>query len=775
MVKLVKHHEWNIIEDGFNKDSVRLFESIMSLGNGHMGIRGNFEEDYSGDSLRGTYIAGVYYPDKTRVGWWKNGYPEYFAKVLNSINFIGIKVKLNHEVIDLNNADVSSFRRVLNMKEGWLLRSFIITGSDGSRAQFNVKRFLSMKNKELASISYSVTPLDKDTNIEFIPYLDADVYNQDSNYDEYFWRVLHVEADKEYGNITLKTKKLDFVVSASYSYDLFLDSEKISLEPGIIKKEKFSGNSVSKVCPKGSDFTMIKYAAISSNRYFKDKDLKNELDKILQRAKDKGFYTLLNESSLEWNKIWQDSDIEIKGDIASQQGIRFNIFNLNQTYTGDDPELNIGPKGFTGEKYGGSTYWDTEAYCLPFYLSTKEEKTARNLLLYRYKQLPKAIENAKKLGLSGALYPMVTMNGEECHNEWEITFEEIHRNAAISYAIYNYVRYTKDEKYLADFGFEVLAETSRFWASRVSFSQDKQKYVILGVTGPNEYENNVNNNWYTNYMAVWNIKYTLDTAKLLKEKFPKKYAALSEKLSLTEEEMKKWLHITENIYLPYDKAKGIFLQQDGYLDKEQILVSDIPKEELPINKHWSWDKILRSPFIKQADVLQGIYFFNDKFDTETMRRNFDYYEPRTVHESSLSSCIYSIIASEIGNFDKAYELYLRTSRLDLDNYNKDTDDGLHITSMTGSYLSIVHGFGGFRLKEDDLSFNPYVPDKWESYSFKFLFRGRLLNIMADKRNITISLLEGGSLKLYLYGKEYKLKNDQDLVVINKINQEVNNG
>ncbi|MFA6940718.1 MAG: family 65 glycosyl hydrolase domain-containing protein [Clostridiaceae bacterium] len=775
MVKLVKHHEWNIIEEGFNKNRVRLFESIMSLGNGHMGIRGNFEEDYSGDSLRGTYAAGVYYPDKTRVGWWKNGYPEYFAKVLNSINFIGIKVKLNDQLIDLNNADVSSFRRVLNMKEGWLKRSFIVTCSDGGRAQFNIKRFLSMKTKELASISYSVTPLDKDTSIEFVPYLDADVYNQDSNYDEYFWRVLHVEAAKEYGNITLKTKKLGFVVSASYSYDLFLDSEKISLEPGIIKKEKFAGNSVSKVCPKGSNFTIIKYAVLSSNRYFKDKDLKKELDKILQEAKYKGFCTLLHESSLEWDKIWQDSDIEIKGDIASQQGIRFNIFNLNQTYTGDDPELNIGPKGFTGEKYGGSTYWDTEAYCLPFYLSTKEEKTARNLLLYRYKQLPKAIENAKKLGLGGALYPMVTMNGEECHNEWEITFEEIHRNAAISYAIYNYVRYTNDEKYLADFGFEVLTETSRFWASRVSFSQDKQKYVILGVTGPNEYENNVNNNWYTNYMAAWNIKYTLDTAKLLKDKFPKKYAALKDSLSLTEEEKKKWLHITENIYLPYDKANGIFLQQDGYLDKEQIKASDIPKEELPINKHWSWDRILRSPFIKQADVLQGIYFFNDKFDIETMRRNFDYYEPRTVHESSLSPCIYSIIASEIGSFDKAYELYLRTSRLDLDNYNKDTDDGLHITSMTGSYLSIVHGFGGFRFKEDNLSFNPYVPDKWESYSFKFLFRGRLLNMMADKRDITISLLEGGSLTLYLYGKEYKLKNDQDLVVINKINQEVNNG
>lgn len=775
MVNLAELNEWNIIQNGFNKSMIRFYESIMSLGNGHMGIRGNFEEDYSGDSLKGTYIAGVYYPDKTRVGWWKNGYPEYFAKVLNSINFIGIRVKLNGQVIDLNNANVSSFRRVLNMKEGWLMRSFIITDRDGNKTEFNIKRFLSMKTKELASISYSVKPLNKDTNIEFVPYLDGDVYNEDSNYDEYFWKVLNVEADKKYGNITLKTKKLDFIVSASYTYDLFLNSEKINKEADIIKKEKFTGNSVSAVCSKGSSFTIVKYAAISSNRYFKDNELKNELDKILADSRNKGFDVLLSESSLEWDKIWQDSDIEIKGDISSQQGIRFNIFNLNQTYTGDDPDLNIGPKGFTGEKYGGSTYWDTEAYCLPFYLSTKDEKIARNLLLYRYKQLPKAIENAEKLGLKGALYPMVTMNGEECHNEWEITFEEIHRNAAISYAIYNYVRYTGDEKYLADFGFEVLTGTSRFWTSRVSFSQDKHKYVILGVTGPNEYENNVNNNWYTNYMAAWNIKYALETAKLLNEKFPKRYAALKEKLSLTEKEMENWLLISDNIYLPYDNVNNIFLQQDGYLDKEQILVSDIPKEELPINKHWSWDKILRSPFIKQADVLQGLYFFDDKFDMETKKRNFDYYEPRTVHESSLSPCIYSIIASEIGNYDKACELYLRTSRLDLDNYNKDTDDGLHITSMTGSYLSIVHGFGGFRIKDDSLSFNPYVPEKWDSCSFKFLFRGRLLNIMADKLNVTISLLEGDSLKIHLYGKEYKLGKDHDLKVLNKINKEANNG
>jgi len=221
---------------------------------------------------------------------------------------------------------------------------------------------------------------------------------------------------------------------------------------------------------------------------------------------------LKEKQAAAWQAIWAESDIEISGDVAAQQAIRYNIFQLNQTYTGEDERLNIGPKGFTGEKYGGVTYWDTEAYCIPFYLATQSPNIARNLLIYRHQQLGKAIENAAKLGFTNgaALYPMVTINGEECHNEWEITFEEIHRNGAIAFAIYNYVRYTGDQDYIWSHGLEVLIAISRFWAQRVNWSAERQQYVMLGVTGPNEYENNVNNNWYTNRIASWCLEYTLD-------------------------------------------------------------------------------------------------------------------------------------------------------------------------------------------------------------------------------------------------------------------------
>ncbi|MNM81999.1 Maltose phosphorylase [compost metagenome] len=441
--------------------------------------------------------------------------------------------------------------------------------------------------------------------------------------------------------------------------------------------------------------------------------------------------------------------------MSAQQAIRFNIFQLNQTYSGEDDRLNIGPKGFTGEKYGGSTYWDTEAYCVPFYLSTADSSIARNLLIYRYKHLEKAKENARKLGFTkGALYPMVTMNGEECHNEWEITFEEIHRNGAIAYAIYNYVNYTGDKSYLGQYGLEVLTEISRFWEQRVNYAPRKDKYVMLGVTGPNEYENNVNNNWYTNRIAVWTLEYTLETLEYLKENEPSRYNELVETLKLQPEETDKWKDIIAKMYYPTDEELGIFLQQDGFLDKEIIQVKDLKPENLPINQNWSWDRILRSCFIKQGDVIQGLYFLGHKYDLETKKRNFDFYEPLTVHESSLSPCLHSILACELGYQEKAYEMYLRTARLDLDNYNNDTEDGCHTTSMAGTWMSVVHGFGGLRVQDDELVLKPFIPGHWKSFSFKVMFRGSRLKVSVSDKDITVSNETETPAAIRIYDRDY---------------------
>lgn len=757
MKNLAKLDEWKIIQETYDAENNEIFESLTSLGNGFMGMRGNHEEDYSGKTLQGTYIAGVYYPDKTKVGWWKNGYPEYFAKVLNALNFIGVKVWIDDIPLDLANCKVLHYERTLDMKHGLLTRSFEVEADSGLIVRIDAERFLSLFDRETGAISYGLTVKKGNASIRLQPYISGDVRNKDANYDEQFWLPADasVNGENEFGYVTMDTKKTAFRVCAAMKNDLWVNSNKI------YPSEAFADESSSSLTYdfelfEGDSAQLYKYIGVATNRDYPNEEVTLQAEDALTRAFELNYKGMHQKHIGTWLKKWAHSDIVIEGDLAAQQGIRFNIFHMNQTYTGEDPRLNIGPKGFTGEKYGGSTYWDTEAYCMYFYLGTADPRIPKNLLIYRHVQLEKAKENAQKLGVKGALYPMVTMNGEECHNEWEITFEEIHRNGSIAYAIYNYVNYTGDASYIPQYGFEVLAEIARFWASRVNFVPQKDCYMILGVTGPNEYENNVNNNWYTNRIAAWCLEYAAALAEGLKVDYPMDYSRLKAVLSLTEDELGLWETIAEKMYLPEDKTLNIFLQQDGYLDKEQILVKDIPPGNLPLNQKWSWDKILRSCFIKQADVLQGLFYFEEDYSKETLENNFDFYEPRTVHESSLSPCVHSILASRLGKSEKAYEMYLRTSRLDLDNYNSDTDDGLHITSMAGTWMSVVIGFGGLRVKNGQLSLQPALPKSWKRLSFRTVFRERTLLVTINPTQTTCELIEGEPLHVLLNGKEVLL-------------------
>ncbi len=767
MKKYLQVDEWKIIEEGFDADNHEISESIFSLGNGRMGQRANFEETYSGKSLQGNYVAGVYYPDKTRVGWWKNGYPEYFAKVLNAAEWAGIEIKIDDEVLDLAKCEVSDFRRELNMQQGYLERSFQAKTASGKTVKVKATRFCSMADDECGAVKYALTAVDFSGEISLMPFINGDVKNQDSNYDEKFWDETGKGFYENGSFVEMKTKKTGFVVCTGMQFSVSVDEEKINLKPTQVEREKFTGLSIKTPIKEAQTVTLFKYAANVSSLNYPEGELQLKTKEILDKISQKGFDLMLKEQAEAWAEKWQMNDIKIEGDAEAQQAIRFNIFQLEQTYTGADKRLNIGPKGFTGEKYGGSTYWDTEAYCIPFYLATAGEEVARNLLVYRYDQLQKAIENAAKLGFKdgAALYPMVTMNGEECHNEWEITFEEIHRNGAIAYAIFNYVNYTGDKTYLASHGLEVLIGIARFWAQRVNWSEARQQYVMLGVTGPNEYENNINNNWYTNTIAAWCLKYALEAIEIVRKNDPQQLEKILAKVNFdVVKEASQFNEIADQMYFPFDKTHQVFMQQDNYLDKEQILVKDLPETDRPINQKWSWDRILRSCFIKQADVLQGIYFFQDRYDLETIRRNFDFYEARTVHESSLSPCVHSILAAKLGDEQRAYEFYLRTARLDLDNYNNDTEDGCHITSMAGTWMSVVEGFGGMRVKNGQLSFNPFLPEKWGNFSFHINFRNVLLEIKVSKGEVKISNKSGQEIKLSVYDQQQQVPGNQEITI-----------
>jgi maltose phosphorylase len=374
----IKPDNWSIIEEGFDAESVKSSESLFSIGNGAMGQCANFEETYTGETFQGSYIAGIYYPDKTKVGWWKNGYPEYFAKVLNAPNWIGINIGINGEILDLAKCkSVANFRRELNMKEGIYYRSFEATLQNGTQVAAKITRFLSLDLDELGIINFEITPLNGDAKIVYKPYLDAGVQNEDANWEEKFWEPLDVTNSGNEAFVTARTFKTHFTATTFMHNTILLESNNLNYAPSEVTKTSDSIEFTYEVAvAKGKTSAIQKLGGYTVS--LNHQDTISAAKKVIAQGLEISYSDLAENQKQAWAKIWEMSDITIDGDVKAQQGIRFNIFQLNQTYLGKDSRLNIGPKGFTGEKYGGSTYWDTEAYCIPFYMATKDQNVARN-------------------------------------------------------------------------------------------------------------------------------------------------------------------------------------------------------------------------------------------------------------------------------------------------------------------------------------------------------------------------------------------------------------
>lgn len=749
MKRYLKTDEWNIIEEGFDAERLKMSESIFSLGNGRFGQRGNFEEPYSSEHYRGSYVGGIPYLDKTRVGWWKNGFPIYYTRIPKAADWSHIGLRLIDEELDLAQWAIESFSRRLDMKEGISYRDCTVTSPRGNQLDIHVEHLINQAHPDLCQIKYHVTSVNYRGKLSFVPTIDI---SRDTSTPEgkKIWNVMQGGAYPDCAYLWTQTRREDSHVCYAQTYHFYKNGKEVNVSPIRIERDLSPGFSLGVDVMPGDSVTLVKYVAICTSLYNERQELVEHSVQVARQARNSGWNALKTDHVKFWQEIWDDTDVQIEGDPEAQQGIRYNIFQLYQTWRGDDDRLNIAPKGFTGEKYGGNTYWNSELCCVPFYLLSTSKCVTQNLLMYRYNQLPRAIENARKLGFTGgaALYPQVTLNGEECHNEWEITFEEIHRNNIVVYAIMQHAILTGSMDYVAHYGLEVMIAICRFWSQRVTFSQPKQQYVILGVTGPNEFENNVDNNWYTNYSCVQCLKMTLDILQKVAEHYPADYKRICSATRFDPDaETPRWSDIIQRMYLPEDPERGIFVQHDGYLDKELKPATEIPPSQRPINQHWSWDRILRSCYIKQSDVLLGLYLFNFNFDTETIRRNFEFYEPMTVHESSLSPHIHAILAARIGQVDKAYELFLHATRMDLDDYNNEAHEGLHVTSMPGSWLALVKGFAGLHWNGHTIALQPVLPSRWKSYSFKLHFLGRTFRIEVDRQGCRTHLLKGEPLEL----------------------------
>ncbi len=722
---------WKITETGFNPERGRVSESIFSLGNEYMGTRGYFDEVYSGDSLKGSYFNGVW--EEKPITYFEHfkGLSERCCFMINANNWIYTRIFANGEELDLAKCKVEDFYRELDMKHGIVTRTFKWNG-----IKFTFERFISMTERAIAAQKIVLESDGFAGEIKIVAGSDFTPFHEEENRN--FWH----EVYKADGCIAACTES-----SGQRVYSEF----KANMKPDrFFTEDKKSCAEYSFKLTAGETKT---FERLSVNITEKDKNVPdNEFIKKSAERAAKLFARSYDDYKADhekfWENVWSKLDIVIDGDEENQQGVRFCIFNLHQTYHGEDGSLNIGAKGLTGEKYSGWTFWDTETYCLPFYMFNNPQ-AAKNLIMYRYNTLKQAMDRAIEQDTKGACFPMVTIDGTESCGVWQHGNLEIHVTAAVAYAVWHYVTNLKDKEFLYKYGVELLVQVSRYFASRGGFSPKNGDFGLYGVMGPDEFHMMVNNNTYTNYMVKKMFLYTIDVINEMKAECPEKIPALEDG------ELADWQYKADKMRITYDEETKLFEQHDGYFDLPHIDVNSISPDRVPIYKYWAYDSIFRVNMLKQPDVVLMLFFFSKDFTLEQKEANYDFYEARCFHESSLSPSIHSIIAAEIGKADQAYEYAKYASRLDLDDYNRNTHQGLHVTSAAAAWMNIVYGFGGMRSDDDMLFFKPTLPKEWKGYQFKILYRGKILTV--DIRNGKAKFtLDGDAEPINICGNVYNV-------------------
>ncbi len=734
---------WKVIEEGFDPAYARVSESVFSLANENLGVRGCFDEGGSVDSLRGAYTNGVY--DMEPLGKSYRGIIEETHFMIPSADWLRTEITVDGERLDLGRVRYRDFRRELDLRQGTLTRTFLWQTASGKEVRMTFLRFLDRTHRERAYQRVTLEAVNGDCEAVYTGGLSFDVVHE--GYGRCFWKEPRGEAGQ--GRLALQAETLhsgqQVFAGAFFSLPVEADAQREGKTVRLSARLKLI---------KGRPLSVDRRAVILFD------GLKGEAlwQRGLQALEESGRISLeeaLKASRDSWEAYWRTSDIEIaaegKDALAEQQGIRFCIFQLRQTYAGGNECHNIGAKGLTGEAYNGHAFWDTEAGCLPFYLFTQPE-AARDLLLFRYNTLPQALERAKMLDCRGACYPIATLNGKEACALWQHASLQLQPSTAVAYGIWHYVHVTGDEEFLWAYGAEMLLQIARFLASRVEKGSRTGRYGFYGVMGPDEFHMMVNNNAYTNYMGMRTLACAAETLERMEQERPEAYLALCGKTGLKKEEMRQWASIAGEMYLPEGEG-GLFEQHDGYFDLPHTDIHAVPVTDFPLYDHWSYDRIYRSDMIKQPDVLMMLYLYNSSFSLETKRVNYEFYEPRTIHESSLSPAIHSILAAELDKMEAAVGFFGFATRLDLDNYNRNTREGLHITSIALAWVNIVYGFAGLRSDGEGLAFAPRLPARWKRLQFSLLYRGRVIRVCMEPDETRFTLEQGGQLPLRVYGQE----------------------
>lgn len=709
-----------------------------------MGVRGYAEEGYSGDSLQGSYFNGL--NEQLDIGNHYKGIIRSLRYMVNAVDWLYTRITVNGEQLDLAKSKISDYVRKLDLRSGTYRRELIWHLDDGKSLKVVFTRLVSMTMSHLGLQRVEFEPLNFSGSVDICAGLDFSIIHEERG--ECMWSSLR---SGEQGSTTAIMARTVNTANKLFSSFSLQSSQPLQLTR--VEHDKFIGQSFTMDLAQGeaTHFTKLVINCSDSESAHTAEELWSKGIALAESASQLSDTQIFADQTAYWNGIWETSDIRIEGDPENQQGIRFCIFQLYQTYHGDHPGFNIGAKGLTGEVYRGLAFWDTESYCLPFYMFNNP-KAARSLLDFRYKTLPQAMQRAKDVDCDGACYPIATIDGTESCDLWQHSNLQLHVGTAISYGIWHYVKNTGDKEFLHSKGAEMLIQISRFYATRGQWGQQSGKYGYFGVMGPDEFQLMVNNNCYINLMAQKSFEYTLDTLSEMKKQAPEAFALVAEKSGLRDEEFTDWKNKADNMKIPVDEVTGVFEEHDGFFDMPHIDIHSIPVTEFPLYSNWSYDRLYRYDMIKQPDVLMFMFLYNGQFSKEAKLANYEYYESRCIHESSLSPSIHSILASEIGKPEEAYSFFEFATRLDLDNYNRNTREGLHTTSIAAAWMNIVYGFGGMRSDGDRLSFQPSLPERWNEYSFQVMYEGVLLRILVNKTSVTLTAINGGSTDITVYGQ-----------------------
>ncbi|MFC4025248.1 glycoside hydrolase family 65 protein [Oceanobacillus longus] len=742
---------WKLTKSELDNQNLLINESLLSLGNGYLGVRGNFEEGYTDDfkSVRGTYINAFHDETEITYGEKLHAFPDKQQKLVNVIDAQSVQIFIDGERFSLFEGEVLSFERTLYLDKGYSERIIHWKSSAGKEVQLQFRRLVSFVHRELFALDIKIKPLDEIKELRIVSNVNGDVSNFVDKNDP---RVASGHAKRLSVEEVKKIDRYSVIKDTTYETNLdvaCISSSQVDVENHFYESHIKDG-AVEEVYAVDGPVQFTKFNVYTDTLRHGENVIEEGL-KIQHKIGDSIFENLLAEQKAYLDNFWSVGDVKISGDEHLQEGIRFNLYQLLQS-VGKDSISNIAAKGLSGEGYEGHYFWDTEIYIFPVFLMINPE-IAKNLLLQRYSILDSARERAREMGhKKGALFPWRTITGGESSAFFPAGTAQYHISADIAYSYIQYYLVTKDEEFLKDYMAEVLFETARLWVNTGHFKNGQ--FRIDDVTGPDEYTCIVNNNYYTNVMAKYNLLWAAKVYHSMKAKGV--VATLANKLDLGLDEVDEWQKAAEKMYLPYDEKLEISAQDDSFLQKKRWDLEETPKENFPLLLNYHPLTLYRYQVCKQADTVLGHFLLEDETDYKTIKNSYDYYESITTHDSSLSYCVYSIMASKLGYQDKAYAYFNETARLDLDNIHGNTKDGLHMANMGGTWLGIVYGFAGVRVKESGLSLVPNLPKQWDSLEFHLQYQGRLIHVKMGKDGVSYSLIEGEELIFKHKGEDVTL-------------------